>query len=231
MMLSVENLDAFYGRLQALFSINLSVEEGEILAILGSNGAGKTTLLKSIMNIEVLKRGKVIYRGRDITRMPTHEIAKLGISYIPDNAGLYPGLTVLENLRLATGRKDVDIDLLKEVYPGITGLLDRGADKLSGGERKIVSILRVFLRDSKLIILDEPTEGVSPLVTEQIYGMFKRLRDGGKTLIVVESGSRLKTTLRYANTIAVMTSGRLTYLGNVERAVKDIDVIKRLIFV
>lgn len=230
-MLSVEELDAFYGRLQVLFSVNLTVEEGKIVAIVGSNGAGKTTLLKSIMNIEVHKKGRVMYKGRDITKMSTHEIAKLGIFYIPDNAGLYPGLTVLENLRLATGRKNVNIDVLKEIYPEVTMLLNRGADKLSGGERKIVSILRVFLKDSKLILLDEPTEGVSPIVTERMYSIFKRLKDEGRTLVIVESGSRLKVALRYVDTLAVMTSGRLTYMDSAEKAIKDIDVIRRLIFV
>jgi len=229
-LLEVRGLNAFYGNLQALFSVNLDVEKGEILAVIGSNGAGKTTLLKSIMNIEVRKEGRVYFDGVDITRLPTHRIAKLGVLFIPDNTGLYPGLTVLENFQLAVGRKDVDLGVVREVYPEITGLLGRSADRLSGGERKIVSVLRAFLLNPKLVLLDEPTEGVSPIVAERIYSLLKMLSSRGKSLIVVESGSKLKLALKNANRIAVMTAGRITYIGEVDRAQKDLDIIRKLVF-
>ena len=230
MLLEVRGLNAFYGNLQALFSVNLDVEKGEILAVIGSNGAGKTTLLKSIMNIEVRKEGRVYFDGVDITRLPTHRIAKLGVLFIPDNTGLYPGLTVLENFQLAVGRKDVDLGIVREVYPEITGLLGRSADRLSGGERKIVSVLRAFLLNPKLVLLDEPTEGVSPVVAERIYSLLKMLSSRGKSLIVVESGSKLKLALKNANRIAVMTAGRITYVGEVDKAQKDLDIIRKLVF-
>jgi len=229
-LLEVRGLNAFYGNLQALFSVNLDVGEGEILAVIGSNGAGKTTLLKSIMNIEVRKEGRVYFDGVDITRLPTHRIARLGVLFIPDNTGLYPGLTVLENFQLAVGRKDVDLGIVREVYPEITGLLGRSADRLSGGERKIVSVLRAFLLNPKLILLDEPTEGVSPIVAERIYSLLKMLSSRGKSLIVVESGSKLKLALKNANRIAVMTAGRITYVGEVDKAQKDLDIIRKLVF-
>ncbi|MEM1685422.1 MAG: ATP-binding cassette domain-containing protein [Acidilobaceae archaeon] len=230
-MLSVENLNGYYGAIQVLFSINFKVERGDMVAIVGSNGAGKTSLLKPIMNIELWKEGKIVFEGIDITRLPTHRIARLGILYIPDTGGLYHGLTTLENMQLAAGRKIIEIDRIKEIYPRIEELLNRPTDKLSGGERKIVSILRSLLIETKLIILDEPTEGVSPVITEEIYRMLKRLNEEGKTIVVVEPGSRLKIALKHVNKIGVMRTGKLEYFDTTEKALKELELLKKLIFI
>ncbi|MEM0365846.1 MAG: ATP-binding cassette domain-containing protein [Acidilobaceae archaeon] len=230
-MLSVENLNGYYGAIQVLFSINFKVEHGDMVAIVGSNGAGKTSLLKSIMNIELWKEGKIVFEGIDITRLPTHRIARLGILYIPDTGGLYHGLTTLENMQLAAGRKIIEIDRIKEIYPRIEELLNRPTDKLSGGERKIVSILRSLLIETKLILLDEPTEGVSPVITEEIYRMLKRLNEEGKTIVVVEPGSRLKIALKHVNKIGVMRTGKLEYFDTTEKALKELELLKKLIFI
>ncbi|MEM4738715.1 MAG: ATP-binding cassette domain-containing protein [Acidilobaceae archaeon] len=230
-MLSVENLNGYYGAIQVLFSINFKVERGDMVAIVGSNGAGKTSLLKSIMNIELWKEGKIVFEGIDITRLPTHRIARLGILYIPDTGGLYHGLTTLENMQLAAGRKIIEIDRIKEIYPRIEELLNRPTDKLSGGERKIVSILRSLLIETKLIILDEPTEGVSPVITEEIYRMLRRLNEEGKTIVVVEPGSRLKIALKHVNKIGVMRTGKLEYFDTTEKALKELELLKKLIFI
>ncbi|MDM7275611.1 MAG: ATP-binding cassette domain-containing protein [Thermoprotei archaeon] len=230
-MLSVENLNGYYGPFQVLFNVNFKVERGDMIAIVGSNGAGKTSLLKSIMNIELRKEGRITFEGKDITKLPTYKIAKLGIFYIPDTGGLYHGLTTLENMQLAAGRRTIDIDRLKEIYPEIDALLHRPADKLSGGERKIVSILRSILVETKLLLLDEPTEGVSPIVTEEIYKMLKKLNDEGKTIIVVEAGSRLKAALKYVGKIGVMRAGKLEYFDTTEKALKDLELLKKLIFI
>ncbi|MEM4429511.1 MAG: ATP-binding cassette domain-containing protein [Acidilobaceae archaeon] len=230
-MLSVENLNGYYGAIQVLFSINFKVERGDMVAIVGSNGAGKTSLLKSIMNIELWKEGKIVFEGIDITRLPTHRIARLGILYIPDTGGLYHGLTTLENMQLAAGRKIIEIDRIKEIYPRIEELLNRPTDKLSGGERKIVSILRSLLIETKLILLDEPTEGVSPVITEEIYRMLKRLNEEGKTIVVVEPGSRLKIALKHVNKIGVMRTGKLEYFDTTEKALKELELLKKLIFI
>lgn len=230
-MLSIENLNGYYGLVQVLFSINLKVERGDMIAIIGSNGAGKTSLLKSIMNIELRKEGRIIFEGKDITRLPTYKVARLGIFYIPDTGGLYHGLTTLENMQLAAGKRIVDIDKLKEIYPEVEALLHRPADKLSGGERKIVSILRSLLVETKLLLLDEPTEGVSPIVTEEIYRMLKKLNDEGKTIIVVEPGSRLKIALKYVNKIGIMRTGKLEYFDTTEKALKELELLRKLIFI
>ncbi|MEM0497254.1 MAG: ATP-binding cassette domain-containing protein, partial [Acidilobaceae archaeon] len=161
----------------------------------------------------------------------THRIARLGILYIPDTGGLYHGLTTLENMQLAAGRKIIEIDRIKEIYPRIEELLNRPTDKLSGGERKIVSILRSLLIETKLILLDEPTEGVSPVITEEIYRMLKRLNEEGKTIVVVEPGSRLKIALKHVNKIGVMRTGKLEYFDTTEKALKELELLKKLIFI
>ncbi|MEM0262513.1 MAG: ATP-binding cassette domain-containing protein [Sulfolobales archaeon] len=230
-MLTVENLNGYYGAIQVLFSINFRVERGDMIAIVGSNGAGKTSLLKSIMNIELRKEGRIVFEDIDITRLPTYKIARLGILYISDTGGLYHGLTTLENMQLAAGRKIIEIDRIKKIYPRIEGLLNRPTDKLSGGERKIVGILRSLLVETKLILLDEPTEGVSPLMTEEIYRMLKRLNEEGKTMIIVEPGSRLKIALKYVSKIGIMRTGKLEYFDTTEKALKELELLKKLIFI
>jgi len=230
-MLSIENLDAFYGKAHILHNISLSVSRGDLLAIIGRNGVGKTTLLKSIMGIDVVRVGRIIFKDRNIANLKTHEISKLGILYIPDDAGLFHGMSVIENLRLASGKKDIDLSLLEKIYPEIRDLLNRKADLLSGGERKIVAILRSILTKTDLLLLDEPTEGIMPLIVKKIYSMLDNLRKMGKTIVIVEPGTKLNMILGIATKIAVMSGGKIIYIGEGERVMEDIDKIKKYLFV
>ncbi len=231
-MLKVEGLNAYYGRLQVLFNVNLEVERGEIVAVLGPNGAGKTTLLKALINVEVVKTGKVELEGVNITDLPTYRIARLGIHYVPDYGGLLPRMTVLDNLRLASGTRNPDIEGLEEFYPELRNLLKRRADALSGGERKIVSIVKSLLTNSKLLLLDEPTEGMSPLMVDRSAKLLKMLNERkGLTILWIEPGAKLKKVLEVANKVAVMTSGRIMYFEKVEKAKTEIDKIRERLFI
>jgi branched-chain amino acid transport system ATP-binding protein len=230
-MLLIENLDAYYGKAHVLHGISLSIDKGDLIAILGRNGVGKTTLLKAIMGIEVIRRGRILFKGRDITRLRTYEISRLGIFYMPDDTGLFHGMSVLENLRLAAGRKNIDLSKLEDIYPEIRGLLNRRADLLSGGERKIVSILRSLLKETDLLLLDEPTEGVMPIMVKKIYSMLDRLRKMGKTIMIVESGTKLNTIVEIATKIGVMSGGRITYIATRDKALEEIDIIKKHLFI
>ncbi len=221
-MLVLENVNAFYGKAQVLFEVGFETKEGEVLAILGRNGVGKTTLLRSIMGIEVSRTGKIEFDGKDIAEMKTHEIASLGAAYIPDYAGLIPGLTVMENLQLALGTKNLDLGSACEVYPELKGLLARKADTLSGGERKITAIVRAILMQAKLLLLDEPTEGVMPMMAKRIYKLLRDMREKGITILLVEQGARLGLSREIATRIAVMVNGKLVYLGVPEAAGQDI---------
>jgi len=231
-MLKIRNLNAYYGNLQVLFNINLEVDRGDIVAVLGPNGAGKTTLLKAIINVEVTKYGEVEFEGTNITSLPTHKIAKLGVHYVPDYGGLLPGMTVLDNLRLAAGSKNPPINKLKDFYPEIANLLERRADALSGGERKIVSIVRSILTNPKLLLLDEPSEGMSPIMVDKTVKLLKRLNEEREfTILWVEPGAKLKKVIEVADKIIVLTAGRIVYVGEAERAKEEIDKIKEYVFV
>jgi branched-chain amino acid transport system ATP-binding protein/urea transport system ATP-binding protein len=230
-MLSIENLDAFYGKAHVLHRINISVDRGDLLAILGRNGVGKTTLLKAIMGIEVVRRGKIMLRGENISGLKTHEIARLGVFYIPDDTGLFQGMTVLENLRLATGRKNIDPAMLEEIYPDIRNLINRRADLLSGGERKIVSILRSIVSGSELILIDEPTEGVMPIMVRKIYSLLNELRRKGKTIVLVEPGTKLNNVLEISTKIAIMSGGRIVYINDKDKAIDELEIIRKQLFV
>ncbi len=224
-LLEITGLDAFYDRAQILFNINLKVKEGELVAILGRNGVGKTTLLKSIMNIEVVKRGRIIFRQQDITSLPTYKIASLNISYVPDYTGLIPGISVLDNLRLSAGKKNVDLQLAKELYPQIDELLFKKADMLSGGERKIVAIIRALMSNPTLILLDEPTEGVGPLVAKRIYEVMSMMKEQGLTLVVVEQGTRFSFVRRLADRLLIMVNGRIVFETTKDRVDAELDAI------
>ncbi|MFZ8793623.1 MAG: ATP-binding cassette domain-containing protein [Acidilobaceae archaeon] len=231
-MLRVEGLNAYYGRLQVLFNINLEVGKGEIVAVLGPNGAGKTTLLKSIINVDVVKTGKVKLEATDITSLPTYKIAELGVHYVPDYGGLLPGITVLDNLRLASNTRNPDLSELEEFYPELRNLLWRKADVLSGGERKIISIIRSLLANTKLLLLDEPTEGMSPIMVDKTCKLLKELNaKKGLTILWVEPGAKLRKVLEVADKMAIMTAGRITYFETAERARREIDVIKERLFI
>ena len=226
-MLEIKELNVFYGKAQILFNINMRVNEGEIIALLGRNGAGKTTLLKSIMGIDVVKNGKILFKGVDVSAMETHKIASLGISYVPDYAGLLPGMSVLENLQLALNRRNIDLTYAYTLYPELKQLLNRKADTLSGGERKMVSIIRSILTKPKLLLLDEPTEGVMPILVRKIYELLGILRSNGVTILLVEQGIRLSMVKNIATRINIMTNGKLVYESEPEKLEVDIDIVRR----
>jgi len=230
-MLLIEDLNAYYSKAHILHNINLSVSKGDLLAIIGRNGVGKTTLLKAIMGIDVVRIGKITFKDKDISNLKTHEISKLGIFYIPDDAGLFQGMSVIENLRLASGKKDIDLNLLEKIYPEIRSLLNRRADLLSGGERKIVAILRSLLTNADLLLLDEPTEGVMPIMVRKIYNMLDSLRKMGKTIVIVEPGTKLSMMREIITKIAIMSGGKIVYINEKEEAIKEIDKIKKYLFI
>jgi ABC-type branched-subunit amino acid transport system ATPase component len=225
-LLEIYDLNSFYDKAQILFNINFRVSQRELVAVIGRNGVGKTTLLKSVMNIEVVKRGRIKFDGIDITNLPTYRIASLGISYVPDYTGLIPGISVLDNLRLAAGKKNVDLSLAKELYDGIDELLPRKADTLSGGERKIVAIIRALLMNPRLILLDEPTEGVGPIVAKRIYEIISRMKEEGLTVVIVEQGSRFSYVKKVADRISVMINGRIIYETTRDKVDEEMELLQ-----
>jgi len=228
-ILELRSLSAFYDKAQVLFDVDMMVRRGELVAVLGRNGVGKTTLLKAIMGIEVTKTGKVFFDGHEITNLPTHRIASLGIAYVPDYTGLIPGIKVADNLRLAVGSKRLDLQLAKQVYPQIEELLERRADTLSGGERKIVAVIRALMMRPKLVLLDEPTEGVSPVIASKIYSMLADMKERGMSLLVVEQGTRFSQITQLADRALIMVNGRIVYEGSRDKVLSEIETVRSLI--
>ncbi|MEN3047209.1 MAG: ABC transporter ATP-binding protein [Candidatus Caldarchaeales archaeon] len=230
-VLSVRNLDAFYGKAQVLFDVSLDVQRGEVVSLIGRNGVGKTTLLKSVMNIGVAKRGKVILNGTDISRLPTHAIASRGVAYVPDYTGLIPGVSVLDNFRLAAGRKQVDLSQAVEIYPEVKSLLDRRADSLSGGERKIVALLRALLMKPSILLVDEPTEGVSPIIANRIYGIITTMKESGLSVLLVEQGTRYKLLTKVSDRVLVMVGGKIVWESTSDRFDAEVEQIRKFLAV
>jgi ABC-type branched-subunit amino acid transport system ATPase component len=225
-LLETYELNSFYDKAHILFNINFRVSQGELVAVIGRNGVGKTTLLKSIMNIEVVKRGRIKFDDIDITNLPTYRIASIGISYVPDYTGLIPGISVLDNLRLSAGKKNVNLSLAKELYDRIDELLPKKADTLSGGERKIVAVIRALLMNPRLVLLDEPTEGVGPIVAKRIYELVSRMKDEGLTVVVVEQGTRFSHVKNIADRISVMVNGRIMYETTRDKVDEEMELIQ-----
>ncbi len=177
------------------------------------------------MNIEVAKKGRIKFRQQDITFLPTYRIASLGVSYVPDYTGLIPGISVLDNLRLSAGRKNVDLQLARELYPQIDELLHKKSDMLSGGERKIVAVIRALMSNSTLVLLDEPTEGVGPLVAKRIYELISKMKEQGLTVVVVEQGTRFSSVRRLADRLLVMVNGQIVFETTRDRVEAELTTI------
>jgi branched-chain amino acid transport system ATP-binding protein len=191
MMLEVEDLSAGYGRIPILTNVTFSVAAGEFVGVLGHNGMGKTTLLRTLMGYLPATSGRVTFEGKDLTRAEPYVRARAGLGYVPQGREIFPALSVLENLRMGAlkgkGDETAIIAAVLEQFPRLKRLLDRRGGALSGGEQQLLALARCLVGDPKLILLDEPTEGIQPSIIDEIIETLGRLRDrGGLTMILVE---------------------------------------------
>jgi branched-chain amino acid transport system ATP-binding protein len=196
-LLEVQGLSARYGEAQVLEDVTFKVEQGQIATLVGRNGAGKTTLLRSLMGIHRQQSGSVVLDGVDISRKAPHQRARLGLGYVPDDRGIYASLSVEENLTLAPVVSE-DGWPLERVYEAFPVLADRRKQRgthLSGGEQQMLSLARVLRSGAKLLLADEPTEGLSPLLVQQIGDIFRSVREHGVTVLLIEQNLHFATTL------------------------------------
>ena len=212
-MLEITGLHAGYGRIPILHGIDLRVAEGETIGILGHNGMGKTTLIKTVMGIIEPTEGKVEFLGEDITRAPPFERARRGIGHVPQGREIFPGISVLENLRMGAstrGNRETEvINGMLEDFPRLNPLLDRLGGELSGGEQQILAIARCLCGEPRLVLLDEPTEGIQPSIIDLITDTFRRLRERrGLGLILVEQNLDFIAAL--CERVFVIQRGRIT---------------------
>jgi branched-chain amino acid transport system ATP-binding protein len=227
-MLEVCNLETGYGETQIIHGLDLSARQGRLLAVLGRNGAGKTTTLKSIMGLLPAKRGSIMFRGGDLTRLTCFNIARRGIAYVPETRDIFPSLTVEENLALAArlkpaGERRWTMERVLAFFPRLAERLRNGGNQLSGGEQQMLAIARALLTNPLLLLLDEPTEGLAPIIVRQIHDKLAELKAEGLTIILVEQNFGFATSL--ADDAVVIGRGRTVWAGPpaILRADKDLQ--------
>ena len=208
-ILSVSDLQAWYGESHILHGINFNVKAGEVVTLLGRNGAGKTTTLKSIIGILGKRRGSVVYDGVETIRLPSRAIARLGVGYVPEERGIFSSLNVDENLNLPPRVKPggLSLDQVFELFPNLRERLSSQGTKLSGGEQQMLAIGRILRTGARLLLLDEPTEGLAPVIIQQIGRTIVTLKQQGFTILLVEQNFRFAATV--ADCHYVMEDGRI----------------------
>ena len=206
-LLDVAGLHAWYGESHVLHGVDLNVRQGETVCLLGRNGAGKTTTLRSILGIVGRREGRVAFDGQDLTRMPLHGPARAGLAYVPENRGIFAGLTVAENLMLPpkVAEGGMTVDEIHTLFPNLKERRSSPGTKLSGGEQQMLAIARVLRTGPKMILLDEPTEGLAPVIVQRIAAALIQLKARGLTVLLVEQNFRFAR--RVADRFYVMEGG------------------------
>lgn len=227
MILEVHGIDTFYGETQALYGVSLGVDKGEVLALLGANGAGKTTTIRSILGLTRPRRGTIRFNGGDITRAPTHEIARAGICWVPDDRRLCPTLTVAKNLRIAVKRTPFRAWTINEtfsIFSPLEYLMHREAENLSGGEMQMVSIARALLGSPGLVLFDEPSQGLAPKIVSDVLATVRRLKSEGIASLVVEQNAEI--ALSVADRAVVLDRGTIAWSGDAA-TLRDDDALRQ----
>ncbi len=214
-MLELRDIQVFYGGIRALSGISLRVEQGELVALIGSNGAGKSTTLKTISGLLRARQGAIFYEGQEITRAATDRIVALGISHCPEGRRIFGSLSVRENLRLGAvrhkGALDEDFDRVYELFPRLKERIGQAGGTLSGGEQQMLAIGRALMSRPRLLMLDEPSLGLAPLMVEQVFTVIRELKRRGTTILLVEQS--VHHALDVADRAYVIETGRVTLDG------------------
>ena len=215
-MLRVEKIETFYGSSQALLGVSLEVAEGEVVTLLGRNGMGKSTTVKSIMGLTPIKRGRMTFDGREIHHLPSYAIARLGIGLVPEGRQIFPNLTVYENIMATAanrlGEKEpYTLQGVLAIFPRLAERLNNFGDQLSGGEQQMLAVVRAMMTNPKLLILDEATEGLAPLVRKEIWRGLTLLKAYGQAILVIDKN--LDALMQLADRHYVMEKGRVVWSG------------------
>ena len=232
MILTLENVHAYYGLSQALFGVSLEVGAGECVCLLGRNGVGKSTTMRSIMGLTPPASGRVLWKGAPITGWRTDRVARAGIGFVPEDRRVFGELTVLENLdvaRRAAGRRPGrwTVDGVCTLFPRLVELLDRRAGLLSGGEQQMLTIARTLMGNPELLLLDEPSEGLAPLVVENLLEQVRRLKRQGLTILLAEQG--VEFSLSLADRVYVLEKGAVVHQGPAAALREDAALRERLL--
>jgi len=217
-MIEIKNLNAGYGKHQVLFGVDLKVRPDEIVVLIGPNGAGKSTVIKSAFNLTSVYKGKIIFKGMDITQMPTHERIQMGIGYVPQGRQVFPSLTVKENLEMGaflSADKDFIRERIKEIiknhFPELKKRLNDNADSLSGGQQQMLAIGRALMMDPQLLMLDEPSLGLSPKLMKELFRKIIDIKNEGTAILMVEQNA--KQAIAIADRTYVLEDGKIALTG------------------
>jgi len=223
-ILDIKNLSCKYGQIIALSDINLEIYKGEIVSLIGANGAGKTTLLRAISDLKSIQEGQIFFENQDITKLKSHKRVGLGIAQVPEGRGLFTDLTVQENLKLGAYIRsdDKQIDDLEYIYtkfPILKEKKDDYAGTLSGGQQQMVAVGRALMSKPKLLLLDEPSMGLAPIIVEDIFDVIKELQSLGVTIFIVEQNAHL--ALKTSNRTYVLENGKIVLNGDSKQLLDD----------
>jgi branched-chain amino acid transport system ATP-binding protein len=234
-LLALEDVHTYYGEAHILQGVSLTVGEGEVVTLIGRNGAGKTTTLRSIMGIARPRRGRIVLRGQDVTGLPTHQIARRGIAWVPEERRVLPNLTVLENLRLGwlgAGRSTAEAmgaegEQVFEYFPRLRERLDHRGRHLSGGEQQMLAIARALVARPSLMLVDEPTEGLAPLLVRSLTEILAAINRRGTTILLVEQA--LEVALALAHRVYVIDQGQIQFQGTPDDLRRDPAIQQRFL--
>ena len=229
-MLEIKDIEVYYGMIQAIKGISFEVNEGEVIALIGANGAGKTTSLHTITGLLSPKKGSVVFEGKDITKVPAHKIVSLGMAHVPEGRRVFAELSVYENLKMgAYTRKDKEetaktLEMVYKRFPRLEERKNQLAGTLSGGEQQMLAMGRALMSHPKIIVMDEPSMGLSPILVNEIFDIIQEVSAGGTTVLLVEQNS--KKALSIADRAYVLETGKIVLEGDAEMLMND-DSVKK----
>ncbi len=227
MMLEVSDLHAYYGKSHILQGVDIKIDAGEVVSLLGRNGVGRSTTVKAIMG-EVAPQGTILFKGRNIAGLPSYKIAHLGLGYVPEHRDIFPGLTVRQNLML--GIKDPRkpgkwrLEDMLQMFPHLAARADTAAGVMSGGEKQMLTICRTLMGDPELVMIDEPTEGLAPLIVHQVGDLLAEIARRGVAILLVEQ--KLSIAMRISHRLYVMGHGRIVFEGT-PAELRDNEAIRK----
>mgnify|MGYP000681896980 CR=1 FL=1 len=229
-MLEIKNLEVYYGVIQAIKGISFEVNEGEVIALIGANGAGKTTTLHAVTGLIPVKAGEIIFEGKNVTKTPGHKIVSMGMAHVPEGRRVFAQLSVYQNLKMgAYTRKDKDeigrnLEMVYKRFPRLEERKNQMAGTLSGGEQQMLAMGRALMSQPKIILMDEPSMGLSPIFVNEIFDIIKEVSAAGTTVLLVEQNA--KKALSIADRAYVLETGKITLQGDAKELMNDESVKK-----
>ncbi len=223
-MIDLNHIETFYGKSQALFGVSLKIQEGEVVTLLGRNGMGKSTTVRSIMGLTPIRSGRIVFEGIDIHRLPSYAIARLGIGLVPEGRQIFPNLTVYENMMSTAAnrlgvKEPYTLDDVLSIFPRLADRLNHYGNQLSGGEQQMLAVVRALMTNPKLLILDEATEGLAPLIRKEIWRGLTLLKNNGHSILVIDKN--LDALMKLADRHCIMENGKVVWRGSTDEFACD----------